>query len=129
MKTIRKSAVAVRAERLNQPEMVDRYSEMAINETETHYELIDEDWVELNLQWNEKSDKTTNKPKNNFTNEIWNRTVKEIRESGNTAWNELLDLKLDLFKRLTYCQSKARKKKLIEDWTVYKGKIKASERN
>ena len=53
MKTIRKSAVAVRARRLNQPEMIERYSEMAINETDTHYELIDEDWVELNLQWNE----------------------------------------------------------------------------
>ena len=53
MKTIRKSAVAARAKRLNQPEMVDRYSEMAINETDTHYELIDEDWAELNAEWNE----------------------------------------------------------------------------
>ena len=53
MKAIRKSAVAARAKRLNQPEMIERYSEMSITETDSHYELIEEDWAELNAEWRE----------------------------------------------------------------------------
>lgn len=56
MKLTKKAAIQARIDRLNQPEMMERYREMAITETERHFELIDEDWLELNGLWSEKRD-------------------------------------------------------------------------
>lgn len=83
MKTIAKTAVAARADRLNQPEMLEAYSEMAIAETDTHYELTEADWRELNTLWDEKRSKTH---KASGRSCPWKELCNEIREFGDDKW-------------------------------------------
>jgi len=62
MKTVKISAVKARAERLNQPEMLERYREMAINDdTSVVIELTDVDHNYLNSLWRD-SMRTRNNP-------------------------------------------------------------------
>ena len=136
MKIIYKSAVKARAKRLNQPDMPNKYSNKAVSEDDKYYNLEYVDWVWLNTlwkenKWNKKSapEQTLRKPSvpaksvaKSPKSDTWKKTVEEIRSSGNEAWNELLDLKLDLITRLTPCQAKARKKKIIQDWQAWKKK-------
>ncbi len=59
MKIIPIANIEARARRLNQPEMVERYLEMAISEKDGRLDFIDEDHAWLNTLWNE-----TGKPSN-----------------------------------------------------------------
>ena len=54
MKTVKIHAIQARADRLNQPDMVERYKEMAISWDGYTCELIDEDHEYLNTLWNER---------------------------------------------------------------------------
>jgi len=54
MKTVKRiHAIQARADRLNQPEMIERYKEMAISWDGDTCELIEEDHEYLNTLWNE----------------------------------------------------------------------------
>jgi len=53
MKKIKIHAIQARADRLNQPEMIERYKEMAISWDGDTCELIEEDHEYLNTLWNE----------------------------------------------------------------------------
>ena len=64
MKTVKIHAIQARADRLNQPEMVERYREMAITWDGDICELIEEDHEYLNTLWLEEKQttKTQSKP-------------------------------------------------------------------
>jgi len=64
MKTVKIHAIQARADRLNQPEMVERYREMAISWDGDTCELVEEDHEYLNTFWNEngKPAKTKSAP-------------------------------------------------------------------
>ena len=55
METVKISSIKSRAKRLRQPEMVDRYKEMAITWDEGGgiCELVEDDWEYLNTLWDE----------------------------------------------------------------------------
>ena len=99
-------------------------------EDDNNRAVISEDNVRwIKNKWNKKSapEQTLRKPSvpaksvaKSPKSDTWKKTVEEIRSSGNETWNEVLDLKLKVFSRLTPCQAKARKKKIIQDWTDYK---------
>ena len=56
--------IRIRAERLNQPEMMRRYKELAITWDDENdiCELLEEDWRELNTMWKETGRSTTSQP-------------------------------------------------------------------
>lgn len=65
MKIVNLSAVKARAARLDQPDMVEKYLELAISENGVVLELTEEDHAELNEMWDEtaKSQQSTNRQK------------------------------------------------------------------
>ena len=64
MKAITISAVKHRAKRLNQPDMIERYKELAITWDDENdiCELLEEDRRELNTMWKETGRSTTSQP-------------------------------------------------------------------
>jgi len=63
MKRIKIHAIKARADRLNQPDMVERYREMAITWDGDTCELIEEDHEYLNTLWNENGQQVKAKSK------------------------------------------------------------------
>ena len=64
MKKVKIHCIQARADRLNQPDMVERYREMAITWDGDTCELIEEDHEDLNTLWLEEKQttKTQSKP-------------------------------------------------------------------
>lgn len=50
-KQVNKEMTKRRAKRLNMPEMVELFEDMAITETDTHWEISHEDWQSLSAMW------------------------------------------------------------------------------
>lgn len=121
MKKITIAAVNHRAERLNQPEVLEQYYQLALETTDKEFLLKDEDHKHLNTLWDEilKIGEPI-KPRSKTSKGAWNKIVEEIHSSGNETWINLLKLKQKQMERLTPCQVKARKKKLAEDWEAFK---------
>lgn len=52
----------------------------------------------------------------------WEKTVEEINQLGGEhgrIWREVLEVKKALISKLSPCQKKARRKKIIQDWKKY----------
>jgi len=125
MKKIKIHCIQARADRLNQPEMVERYREMAITWDGDTCELIEEDHEYLNTLWNENekpSNKLTGRPcsENSPLTAQWASLTTDVLSCDNNTWKEELAALVRLFDRnLTPCQIKARKKRFIERFRAW----------
>ena len=103
MKHAKKSAVKARAKRLNQPEVLDRYYQLAVDTTDREFLLNDEDHKYLNTLWEEtrKPERPRSRPsKNIWTITSIKRKAERIKDGGlyledcialSSEWNEAED--------------------------------------